>query len=200
MNAFVFTLTTLSALLGQFDPSPACNSPNCRHDHSPLYSSQSVQFGPATNSRRYLPTDRSNTLGSCSCSHSDPTVPCSGRQCQGQGCEDCDQRLSRTRPSQFPNRVPVSTPSIGNEVAYRSQQRPPARVQKLCPVTGEALGSMGTPIAVNAFGSRIYVCCDSCVSAVRRNPEKYLQRVIDELNQPVQPTSRASRSREDYVR
>jgi hypothetical protein len=59
---------------------------------------------------------------------------------------------------------------------------------------------MGPPLAVNAMGKRIYVCCESCVTAVRRNPEKYLQKVIDELAPVSQTSFRASRPREDYLR
>lgn len=46
--------------------------------------------------------------------------------------------------------------------------------QRTCPVTGEPLGSMGKPIRVDVSGRSIYVCCAGCVSAVKRNPEKYL--------------------------
>ena len=200
MNAFVFTLTTLSALLGQFDPSPACNSPNCRHDHSSVYSSQSVQFGPATNARRYSPADRSIGTNSCGCATCDPNIPCSDSRCQDQGCKSCNQGLFQSRSSRLPNRGPASAQPTGNDATFRSQPTPQARAQRLCPVTGEELGSMGPPIAVNAMGKRIYVCCDSCVAAVRRNPEKYLQKVIDELAPVRQPPSRASRPREDYLR
>ena len=45
--------------------------------------------------------------------------------------------------------------------------------QKVCPVTGEELGSMGEPIPVMAKGQRIFVCCRSCVAAVKRNPDEY---------------------------
>ena len=56
------------------------------------------------------------------------------------------------------------------------------RVQRLCPVTGEELGSMGPPIPVTVKGQTIQVCCKACVNAVQRNPEKYLQQVAADLS------------------
>lgn len=46
--------------------------------------------------------------------------------------------------------------------------------QKICPVSGKLLGSMGDPVAVDVGGDRVFVCCAGCVNAVKANPEKYL--------------------------
>ena len=46
--------------------------------------------------------------------------------------------------------------------------------QKFCPVTGEPLESMGGAIPVKAHGETVYVCCQGCVDAVKKAPEKYL--------------------------
>ena len=45
--------------------------------------------------------------------------------------------------------------------------------QGVCPVSGKRLGSMGEPVAVSAGGKTVYACCDSCVKAIKSNPEKY---------------------------
>ncbi|MCA9050085.1 MAG: hypothetical protein KDA89_15215, partial [Planctomycetaceae bacterium] len=45
--------------------------------------------------------------------------------------------------------------------------------QKVCPVSGKPLGSMGNPVAVDANGQRLFVCCTGCVDAVKANPAKY---------------------------
>lgn len=37
-------------------------------------------------------------------------------------------------------------------------------VQQICPVTGQALGSMGDPVPVTIEGQVIYLCCASCQS------------------------------------
>ncbi|MDX1929055.1 MAG: hypothetical protein SFV81_21185 [Pirellulaceae bacterium] len=52
--------------------------------------------------------------------------------------------------------------------------------QKLCPVTGEPLDSMGGAIPVKANGETIYVCCKGCVKAVNNDPKKYLAIVRSE--------------------
>ena len=47
-------------------------------------------------------------------------------------------------------------------------------VQKTCPVSGQPLGSMGEPIPVTIGAQTVYVCCQSCIEAVRQNPTKHL--------------------------
>ncbi len=56
----------------------------------------------------------------------------------------------------------------GSEQAVALQQR-------VCPVTGQLLGSMGRPIRVDVDGRSVFVCCQGCVDAVRQNPGKYLR-------------------------
>ncbi|MCM2369967.1 hypothetical protein [Aporhodopirellula aestuarii] len=45
--------------------------------------------------------------------------------------------------------------------------------QKICPVSGKPLGSMGDPVAVDVNGQTVYLCCAGCVNAVKSNPAKY---------------------------
>ncbi len=45
--------------------------------------------------------------------------------------------------------------------------------QKICPVSGKPLGSMGQPVAVNVSGQTVYACCGGCVNAIKSNPAKY---------------------------
>ncbi|QEG41843.1 hypothetical protein [Roseimaritima ulvae] len=45
--------------------------------------------------------------------------------------------------------------------------------QKICPVSGKPLGSMGDPVAVDVNGQQLFVCCAGCVDAVESNPSKY---------------------------
>lgn len=46
--------------------------------------------------------------------------------------------------------------------------------QKLCPVTGEPLDSMGGAIPVTVKGETVNVCCEGCIKAVKADPDKYL--------------------------
>lgn len=49
--------------------------------------------------------------------------------------------------------------------------------QKVCPVSGQPLGSMGEPIGVAVGDQTIYVCCQGCVAPVKAEPAKYLAMV-----------------------
>ena len=55
--------------------------------------------------------------------------------------------------------------------------RPLASRQKLCPVTGKALGSMGVPPKRNVRGRAVFLCCEGCVGAVEADPAKYLAKL-----------------------
>jgi len=73
--------------------------------------------------------------------------------------------------------ITASTVSF-NEVATvpaSEQQLAAAAIarQKICPVSGKPLGSMGDPVAVDVNGQKLYVCCAGCVNAVKSNPTKY---------------------------
>ncbi|QEG01490.1 Archaeal TRASH domain protein [Stieleria maiorica] len=45
--------------------------------------------------------------------------------------------------------------------------------QKICPVSGKPLGSMGQPVAVDVNGQTVYACCGGCVNAIKSDPAKY---------------------------
>lgn len=50
-------------------------------------------------------------------------------------------------------------------------------LQSVCPVTGQKLGSMGTPIPVKAAGQTVYLCCAGCRNPIERDPQKYIARI-----------------------
>lgn len=43
-----------------------------------------------------------------------------------------------------------------------------------CVVSGETLGAMGDGVEVVVDGRTVKLCCDACVSKLRRDPAKYL--------------------------
>ncbi len=49
----------------------------------------------------------------------------------------------------------------------------------VCIVSGAKLGSMGVPVTFNFKGQEYKVCCEGCVSAIKRNQEKYLKKIED---------------------
>ena len=48
--------------------------------------------------------------------------------------------------------------------------------QRVCPVTGAELDSMGGPIKVLVGGRPLYLCCKGCLGKVQNAPEAYLRK------------------------
>ncbi len=46
--------------------------------------------------------------------------------------------------------------------------------QAVCPVSGDHLGTMGTPFKVTALGRTFYLCCDGCEKSVKKDPKGVL--------------------------
>jgi hypothetical protein len=49
--------------------------------------------------------------------------------------------------------------------------------QKLCPVTGEPLDSMGGPVRVSVAGRTVFICCKGCEKPLLRKPKQYLAKL-----------------------
>jgi Cu(I)/Ag(I) efflux system membrane fusion protein len=52
-----------------------------------------------------------------------------------------------------------------------------AAKQKICPVTGEPLDSMGEPVRLEVAGRIVFVCCEACEKPLRKDPAKYLGKL-----------------------
>jgi len=70
-------------------------------------------------------------------------------------------------------RLSIPTEMKGVALLPPSEQSA-ALQQRICPVTGGPLGSMGKPIRTTVSGRTVYVCCQGCISTLRNNPQKYL--------------------------
>ncbi|HYO26258.1 MAG TPA: hypothetical protein VEQ85_15060 [Lacipirellulaceae bacterium] len=57
------------------------------------------------------------------------------------------------------------------------EDRAAVAAQKICPVTGEDLASMGGPIKVSVEGRDVFVCCEGCVEKLEANPAEYLAKL-----------------------
>ena len=85
------------------------------------------------------------------------------------------------------SRTPTSTtdasmsdvdPKINAALAQLSpEDRAAAEQQKICPVTGEPLGSMGKPIKVTVKGQEVFLCCEACRERSEAEPDKYLAKL-----------------------
>jgi membrane fusion protein, copper/silver efflux system len=56
-------------------------------------------------------------------------------------------------------------------------QRLTVAEQKICPVTGARLGSMGEPVEVDVKGRWVWTCCGACPPKVKAQPARYLARL-----------------------
>lgn len=55
-----------------------------------------------------------------------------------------------------------------------------ATVQKICPVTEMALGSMGTPPKAEVNDRTVFLCCEGCRSSLMKEPKRYLDVLDDQ--------------------
>ncbi len=67
---------------------------------------------------------------------------------------------------------PPSPPS-----GLSAEDRELVKKQQICPVTEQPLGSMGEPVRVVVEGRVVFVCCEGCIPALRKDPAKYLARL-----------------------
>lgn len=65
--------------------------------------------------------------------------------------------------------------------ALSEEDRAQAEKQKVCPISGQELGSMGAPFKVTLEGGKtVLLCCDGCEDKAKADPEGTLAKV-DEL-------------------
>jgi YHS domain-containing protein len=72
--------------------------------------------------------------------------------------------------------TPPAQPASEGEELSAADKALVAR-QKVCPVTNQPLDSMGGPVKVVVNGRTVFVCCEGCEPALRKNPEKYLAKL-----------------------
>jgi hypothetical protein len=65
---------------------------------------------------------------------------------------------------------------IGSGVAGAAEGQA-IKKQTTCPVMG---GAVNTNLYVDAEGKRIYVCCAGCISAIKKDPAKYIAKLEKE--------------------
>ncbi|SRR5579883_740374 len=77
-----------------------------------------------------------------------------------------------TVPFAFTGAMPVTFTK-----ATRADQKAIA-AQRVCKISGEDLGSMGTPIKATRGDRSTFLCCPSCEEKLRADPDKYLVAAI----------------------
>lgn len=90
--------------------------------------------------------------------------------------------------------VAAPAPALGDgRVGWPPALRARADAQKVCPVTGKPLGSMGVPVEVAVAGRTVLVCCAGCEGPLTKSPGKYLARLPAPAGPPPPPAPRAGR-------
>jgi hypothetical protein len=59
------------------------------------------------------------------------------------------------------------------------EDRAAAEAQKICPVSDEPLGSMGTPIKHQIAGRdvAVFICCEGCSDSLDKEPDRFLAKL-----------------------
>ncbi len=83
-------------------------------------------------------------------------------------CDACPPKL-KADPAKYLAMLAPSAPDVAKS--------PTVEEQKVCPVTGAKLGSMGDPIAVEVEGRKVWTCCPACPPKLKAQPAKYLARL-----------------------
>ncbi|MDP2652837.1 MAG: YHS domain-containing protein [Candidatus Omnitrophota bacterium] len=52
---------------------------------------------------------------------------------------------------------------------------------KICPVSGHKIGGMGDPVKYEHQGKVYNFCCKMCLTDFQKDPEKYIEKVNEEL-------------------
>lgn len=84
-----------------------------------------------------------------------------------------------------PKAPAASTDSAKTDVfaALSPEDRAKAIAQRICPVTGDELGGMGTPYKVKVQGREVFLCCEGCLDTINGDPAKYFA-ILDGAKKP----------------
>lgn len=81
-------------------------------------------------------------------------------------CEDCVAAVKAN-----PEKVIKEMEAKGVEL---EKVKPATHPQTTCPIMG---GKVNKSLYVDAEGKRIYVCCQTCINAVKANPKKIIKKM-----------------------
>jgi YHS domain-containing protein len=87
------------------------------------------------------------------------------------------QPESGPTPSAAAPAAPADAPVPEGLKELSAEDRAAAEKQRVCPVSGELLGSMGKPVKIVVQGRTVFLCCSGCEAAFRKDPEKYFEKM-----------------------
>jgi hypothetical protein len=84
----------------------------------------------------------------------------------------------KEEPAEVPAEPKAETAAtMVEEPKLTPEEQALAAAQKVCPVTGEPLDSMGGPIKVVLGDRTLFVCCEGCIDELKANAEKFLAKI-----------------------
>jgi hypothetical protein len=114
------------------------------------------------------------TLG---CNNSPSTTPADSPQSSGAASTDHSHEGHEHGDHEHAGQESDAA-EIAEQLAKLSpEDRAAAEKQKVCPVTGEPLGSMGVPRKVAVNDREVFICCEGCEEELKADPEKYLAKL-----------------------
>ncbi len=85
---------------------------------------------------------------------------------------------SEAAPADKPVQQAEEDPSVAKALAQLSaEDRAIAVKQVVCPVSGETLGKMGSPVKMEVQGQTVFLCCSGCKDKLLANPDEYLAKL-----------------------
>ena len=79
--------------------------------------------------------------------------------------------------AQAPAQSETATSKNEDLAALSDEDRQLVLAQKICPVSEEPLGSMGTPIKVTVNGRHLFICCKGCEDSAKETFEEYYAKL-----------------------
>jgi Cu(I)/Ag(I) efflux system membrane fusion protein len=112
-----------------------------------------------------------------------PNAPSAPGERQGDQAPADRGKPDSGRPKAEPEpRVAVAAPAdedLKNIEQLPEADRKLALAQRICPVTGAALGSMGVPVKIALRGQTVFLCCKGCMGKAKRSPDEMLKKLAE---------------------
>ncbi len=140
--------------------------------------------------QKFCPVRPANRLGSMGVPvkvvlDGQPVFLCCGG-CEAKARANPKETLQKVEALKKARAAPEAVPpaAAGEEAEVRAalaklgaQDRQLAEAQRLCPLTGKPLGSMGTPVKVMLKGHAVFLCCEGCEDQAKGDADQTLAKV-----------------------
>jgi YHS domain-containing protein len=95
----------------------------------------------------------------------------------GLAIASCGQTAATPKSSAQPDKPQVAAPEKIDTTGLSEADRKLVEKQKICPVSGQRLGSMGAPFKLTYKDRVVFLCCEGCKEDFEKEPEKYLAKL-----------------------